>query len=134
MGKKKASIFTVAESVDHWLDVHCHIPILTTSDEGGPVQVDSGRGVTAQIRPSPLIALPAEANRLTPLPAQLVAGPSYRLTDSPIAEPPAGVAGLPETSEAEIPLDQTLEELDPRTEATLEAFWALLAELGYEPV
>ena len=96
--------------------------------------MDSGRGVTAQIQPTPLIALPAEANRLTPLPAQLVVGPSYRLTDSPRAEPPVGVAGLHETSEAEIPLDQTLEELDPRTEATLEAFWALLAELGYEPV
>ena len=108
--------------------------VLAAADEGGPVQVDSGRGVAAQIRSTPTVAIPTEADRLTPLPVQLAAGPSYRLTDGPRAELPASVATLPETGETEISLGQTLEELDPGREAAIEAFWALLAELGYEPV
>ena len=130
----KASIFTVAESVDHWLDANCHIPVLSAADEGGPIQVNSGRGVTGHIHSTPTVTIPAEADRLTHLPVQLAAGTSYWLTAGPRPEPPTGVAVLLETNEAGIPLCQTLEEVDPGREAALEAFWALLAELGYEPV
>ena len=134
MRKRKASIFTVVESEDHWLDANCHIPVLSAADEGGPIQVNSGRGVTAQIQSTPTVAIPAEADRLTPLPVQPATGTNYRLTAGPRPEPPTGVAVLFGTSEAGTPSGQTLEEVDHGREATLEAFWALLAELGYEPV
>ena len=134
MGKRKASVFTVAESVSHWLEANCRIPVLTAATEEGPVQVDIGRGVAAQSRSTPTIAIPAEADRPTPLPVQLASEPSYRLTGSPRGGLPADVAVPPGTSEAGIPLGQRLEELDPGSEAAIEAFWALLVELGYEPL
>ena len=96
--------------------------------------MDIGRGVAVQTRSTPTVAIPAEADRPTPLPLQLASEPSYRLTDSPRGGLSADVTVPPGTSEAEIPLGQPLEELDPGREAAVEAFWALLVELGYEPL
>ena len=108
MGKRKASVFTVAESVSHWLEANCRIPVITAAAEEGPVQVDIGRGIAAQSRPTPIIAIPAEADRPTPLSVQLAAEPSYRLTGSLRSGAPADVAVPPGTSEAGIPLGQPL--------------------------
>ena len=134
MGKRKVSVFTVAESVSHWLEANCRIPVLTTTTKEEPVQVDIARGIAAHSRLTPAIARPAEADRPIPLPVQLASDPCYRLTGSPRGELPAEVAVPPGTSEAGIPLGQPLEELDTGSEAAIEAFWALLAELGYEPL
>ena len=134
MGKRKANVFTVAESVSHWLEANCRIPVLTAATEEEPVQVDIGRGIAAQSRLTSAIARPAEADRPTPLPVQLASDPSYRLMGSSRGELPADVVVPPGTSEAGIPLGQLLEELDTGSEAAVEAFWALLAELGYEPL
>ena len=106
MGKRKASIFTVVESVDHWLDANCHIPVLLAADEGGLVHVNIGQGVTAQIHSNSTVAIPAEADRLAPLQVQSAAGTSYWLTADPRPEPPTGIAVLAGTGEAGIPLGQ----------------------------
>ena len=127
-------MFTVAESVSHWLEANCRIPDNTAATEDGPVRVDTGRDIAAQSISTPIIAIPAEGDRPTPLTVQLAYEPSCRLTDGQRSGPPTDVAVPPGTSEAGIPLGQPLEELGLGSEAAIEAFWAILAELGYEPL
>ena len=78
--------------------------------------------------------MPAEANRLTPLPLPAEAGSGCGWSRGSRGEGPAAEAVPPQTINEEELADLTSEELGPRTVAAVEAFWALLAELGYEPV
>ena len=127
-------MFTVAESVSYWPEANCRIPVLTAATEGEPVQVELGRGLAAQSRADPGTTSPAGSDQPTPLLVPVAVEPSCRWTDDPRGEPSADVAVPTGTSEVDVPLGQQLEELDPVREATLEAFWALLEELGYEPL
>ena len=134
MGKRKASVFTVAESVSNWLDASCRIPEHIEVVKGKSIQVDTGLGIATSSVPTYLADVPAKANQLTPLLSPLAAGPDWGLASSPRDEAIADVAVPPQTSKENIPVGPTLEELDPGSEAAVEVFWALLAELGYEPL
>ena len=95
--------------------------------------MELGRGLAAQSRADPGITSPAEGDQPTPLLVSVAVGPSCHWTDDPRGEPSADVAVPTGTSEVDVPLGQQLEEMYPVREATIEAFWALLEELGYEP-
>lgn len=127
-------MFTVIESVDHWLEANCHIPAVTEATQEVSIPVNAGLGTSSPAVFTPSIAMPVGSDWPTPCPHPLTAEPNPQVTGSPRAATVMGVAPPTVVEETGRPLDQTLEELDPEREATIQAFWALLAELGYEPL
>ena len=134
MGKRKASVFTVAESVSNWLDASCRIPEHIEAGTENPAPLGASLGIATSYGLDQLTVVPAEANRLTPLPSPLATEPDCGLAGGSRGKAPADVAVPPQTSNENVPASLTSEELGPRTEAVVDAFWALLAELGYEPL
>ena len=132
MGKRKASDFTIAEYVTNWFEASCHSPVTTETVEGEANQVGTGVDITG---PSTLVQTTTaqeETSPPAPSPSRLTAEPRRWLTASPHIGNPADVARPPRTDEAEIPGIPTTGELDPERAATLQAFWSLLEEVGYE--
>ena len=134
MGKRKADVLTGSESVDEWLNAGHRLPEHTAAARESPDSVRTCLGIAAVSEPSHPTVVPAEANRLTPLPVPVEACSNRGGSRGPRGEGPADEAVPPQTSEGDIPADLTSEGLGPRTVAAVEAFWALLEELGYEPV
>lgn len=130
MGKRKANVFIVAESVNNWFEASCHIPVATEAAKEESTQGDTGLGITTPSIPTPIAAISAEVDRSVPLPLQLTADPNCCVKDSPRGGGPADVAAPPRTSGVSIPVTHTSEELGPEREAAIQAFWALLAEAG----
>ena len=83
MGKRKARVFTMAESVSNWLDASCRILEHIEAVKGKSIQVDTGLNIATSSIPTYLTDVPAEANHLTPLPSPLTAGPDWRWASSP---------------------------------------------------
>ena len=134
MGKRKADVLTGSKSVDEWLNPGHRLPEHTAAANESPGSGRTGLSVATVSEPVHPTVVPAEANRLTPLPAPVGAGSDRGWSRGSRGEGTADEAVPLQTDEGDIPADPASEELGPRTVSAVEAFWALLAELGYEPV
>ena len=134
MGKRKANVLTRSESMDDWLNSSHRLPEHIEAGKESPGSGGTSLGIAAVSELSHPTAVPAEANWLTPLPLPVEAGLDCGWSRGSRGEGPADEAVPPQTSDEDGLADLTSEELGPRTVAAVEAFWALIAELGYEPV
>ena len=134
MGKRKASVFTVVESVNHWMEANCRIPAFANAAQEESTPVGVGLGPPLPFRSTTPATTPVGADWSTPVPYPLTAEPSSQVMGGPRAATVTGVA-IPALVEVTgLSGEQPLEEMAPEREAAIEAFWALLAELGYEPL
>ena len=132
MGKRKANLFTVAESVTNWLEASSHSPADSESNTEGPNQVSLGQRLEEQLQSVGLASNEADTGRSTPVLLQ----PVGETVDPPTtdrsgrafgdlavgpSENEANVTGPPHTNELEGP------ERDVR-----HVFWELLKTNGYE--
>ena len=134
MSKRKANALAGSESVDEWLNSSHRPHGYIEASKGGPGVGGTDLGIAAVVERNHPTVVPAEANWLNPLPLPVEAGSDCGGSGGSRGEGPADKAVPPQTSEEDGPADPNFEELGPRTEAAVEAFWALLNELGYEPL
>lgn len=134
MGKRKASVLNNAESMNEWLGDSYHTPGQAEAGAVNPAPL--GEGLDTVIAPelNYLTVVPAEGNMLDQLPLPVEAGPGCGLAKSSREGISAVGRGPLQISSEDVQATTTTEELDLGTEAAVEAFWALLAELGYEPI
>lgn len=132
MGKMKASVFTVAESVTNWFQASCRTTTTTKPTKKEADQLGTGVEVANPSTHAQTITVQVEASQPVPIQSRLTAAPQCGLTASPQIGDPADVAVPPRTDMVELSGIPTTGELDPEREATLRAFWSLLEEIGYE--
>ena len=74
MGKRKANIFTVAESVTNWLEASSHSPADSESSTEGPNQVSLSQRLEERLQLVGLAFNEADTGRSTPILLQPVGG------------------------------------------------------------
>ena len=132
MGKRKAEIFTVIESVTSWLEASSHSPADSESSTEGPNQVSLGQRLEEQLQLVGLASNEANTGRSNPVLLQPVeehvdppTTTQSRRTFGDVAVGPseneAKATGPPHTNELE----------DPEGEVRHD-FWELLKTVGYE--
>ena len=134
MGKRKANVFTATESVDSWLGASCSRPEHVEPGVEETVQLGTDLNPVIPVRPNQPTAGLLGTNPVNRLPSLLTTDPGCGLVGGSSEVLVADVASPPHTSQEGIHASSTSEELDPRTEAAVEALWALLTKLGYEPL
>ena len=111
MGKRKASVFTVVESVNHWMEANCRIPAFAnaTQEESTPIGV--GLGPPLPFRSTTPATTPIGVEWSTPVPYPLTAEPNSQVTGGPRAATVTGVAILALVEVTSLSGEQPLEEM-----------------------
>lgn len=120
--------------MNEWLGASCHTPGHAEAGAVNPAPLGEGLGTVTAPELNYLTVVPAEGNRLDQLPLPVEAGSGCGLVASSREGISAVGTGPLQISSEDVQASTTTEELDPGIEAAVEAFWALLAELGYEPI
>lgn len=102
MGKRKASIFTVAESVSNWLDASCRIPEHIEFVAGETVQLGTGLNIATPVGLNQPTVVPAKANQFTQSPSPLATDPDCGLASGSREELAADVASPLQTSKESV--------------------------------
>ena len=132
MGKRKTSVFTVAKSVTNWFEAS---GVYSTTTE--PTQEEADQvGVGVEVVDPSILSQPAMiqkgANQPSPIQPRLTAESQRVLAAHTQLGSPSDVAVPPGINEAASKDRPIPSELDPKREAALRAFWALLEDIGYE--
>ncbi len=132
MGKRKASVFTIAEFVTNWFEASR--PHSTTNEpiKEGVDQVGAGVEVVDPSILSQPAMIQKGANQPSPIQPRLTAESQRVLAAHTQLGSPSDVAVPPGINEAASKDRPIPGELDPEREAALRAFWALLEDIGYE--
>ena len=132
MGKMKASIFTVAESMTNWFEASSHSPADIEISAGGPNQVSLGEGLEEQLQLVGLADKGTDTGRPTPVLLQ----PVGETNGHPTADQPGRTAGNvavgPSRGEVKVTGPPATTELADYEEGVRQAFWELLKTAGYE--
>ena len=134
MGKRKASVLTTSDSTDSRLEASYNHPGHVEPGVGEPVQSGTDLNLVVPVGLSqPTVGL-LEASPLNRSLAPVTTDPDGGLVGGSRHVTVADVTSPPRDSQEGLQVSATDEELGSRTEAAVEAFWAPLNELGYEPL
>lgn len=92
MGKRKASIFTVAEAVNNWFDASLPPPTITETIEATANSTDVVGEVVATTEQSQLPTVRAEAGKPSPIHPRWTVEPPSKLTAPPASTSSGDVA------------------------------------------
>ena len=127
MGKRKASVFTVVESVDNWFEAS-RLPSTITET----IEERTGSVVADPALRFPLITTQGETNQSSVSRPRLAVDPSSISSAPTRVVSPGDVAVPPRINDATSRDRPLLADLDLEKEASLRALWALLEDIGYE--
>ena len=122
MGKRKASIFTVAEAVNNWFDAILPTPTITEPIEATANSTDAVGEVGATTKQYQLPTVRAEAGHPSSIRPSWTADPPSRSTAPPASTSSSDVACPPRIDEAASKDRPLPADLDPEREAALRTF------------
>ena len=132
MGKRKAEIFTVIDSVTSWAEASSHNPAYSGGDPEFTTQSSIGRRLEEQLQVVGPASTEANTGRPNPVRLQLVGEPADPSTADLSRSDVVDVAVGPSEPEAQVVGTLHTSKLEVAKGEVGQAFWNLLTDAGYE--
>ena len=132
VGKRKAEIFTVIDSVTSWAEASSHNPVDSGSNPELTNQFSVGQRLERQLQVVGPASTEANTGRPNPVRLQLVGKPADPSTATQLGSTVGDVAVGPNEPEAQVTGTLHTSELEAPEGEVSQAFWELLKAAGYE--